>query len=109
MCVGHRLCVVQRLGLTSLQRYNLSASEHLLATGQCEFVDQFDGLRLFGVVFDLGVDEDGIAWRIIPDVNTEGLDAHGIRLDEADRAEDTERLRTLAESPFRGTTAANPG
>ena len=84
-------------------------AEHLLATGKGELVDQFKGLRLFGVVLNLSIYEDAVASSIVPYMNAKGLDAHGICLYQGDGTEDAKRLRAFAETPFRRTAATNPG
>ena len=83
-------------------------AEHLLATGQRELVHQLYLLRLLGVVFDLCLDEYGVAGGIIPDMYAKGFDSYGICLDEADWPEDAKGLATLAEAPFRRTSTTNP-
>ena len=80
--ISHSLHLSDGTRLASLQRDSLCQPEHLLARDQRELVDQLEGLFLAGVVPDFGLDEHGVAGSIVPDVDTERLDADGIRLNE---------------------------
>ena len=108
MYVADGLGMLQHDGLAGSDGSGLGMAEHRLAAGEREFVDEFYLLVLFGVVLHLGLDEDAVAGGIVPDVDAEGLDAHVVGLDEADRAEDAEGLAALGESPLAAAPAAHP-
>ena len=69
MDVADRLGMVDGSSVARSQRYEHSMAEHLFATGKGELVDQFEGLRLFGVVLNLSIYEDAVASSIVPYMN----------------------------------------
>ena len=109
-----QLRVLNPLGMSQYRRSacgqhrSLGVTEHLLAAGQGELVDQLDGLRFRRVVPDLGLYKHGVALGVVPHVYAERLYAHFICLNEADGTEQAERLATLAEAPLGGTAATDP-
>ena len=108
MSVFDALCHAEGLAVSSFQDQCLGTSEHLLATGEGELVDQLDGLLFLGIVFNFRLDEDTVAGGIVPDMYTERLDAHGIGLDKSDRTENTKGLTALREAPLAAAPSADP-
>ena len=72
----HNLC------LARCHAYVINKAEHLFAAGKHELIDYLNGGSGCAVVVYLGIDEYRVCTVVMPDMNTEWLDAHLIGLDK---------------------------
>ena len=100
--------LLHHLPFTRMQSHLLRQAEHLLAIRITEFINHFHRLSSLSVIFHLRFHKDSSRLIIIPDMHSERLNADLIRSLQHHGTENSQRLGTFAESPFRGTATAHP-
>ena len=100
--------LLHHLPFTRLQSHLLRQAEHLLAIRITEFINHFHRFGSLPVIFHFRFYKDSSRLIIIPDMHSERLDAYFIRSLQHHGTENTQRLGTFTESPFRRTPTAYP-
>ena len=104
----HRGGLLDALRLARSQGHLLHQAEDLRTQRGGKLIHQLHLLGRRTIVLHLGCDVHRAVITLVPDVDTEGLDANLVRELQLHGAVDAERLRALTEAHLRRTSATNP-